>query len=80
MATRHASDPVERNLNVQHAVKAAFAASSLERNDFNFMRFSEGWGSAFNAHVGGPSRGDAWKLGRRAGRVYYGFSSFMDTR
>lgn len=77
---RHASDPAERHPGVNAAVNAAFAATSLERTDHNLLRFHEGWNSSFNAYVGGPSRGDAWKLGRRAGLVYYGATEPLDTR
>lgn len=80
MNTRHASDPAENNRGIRAAVNAAFAATSLERTKDNLLRFGEGWDSAMNAYVGGPSRGDAWKLGRRAGLVYYGAASVFSTK
>jgi hypothetical protein len=58
-------------MTIYAAIEAAFAASSLERTDFNRTRFQEGWSSALNAYVGGPSRGEAWDVGRRAGKAYY---------
>ena len=78
----HATDPamLDAGKAVRKAVNAAFAASSLARNYHNFLDFSDGWDSSLNAYVGGPSRGDAWATGRRAGLVYHGAAKPLDTR
>lgn len=56
----------------QAAISAAFAVAYPHgATPEQLSNFEDGFSSAMNAYVGGPSRGDAWTIGRRAGLAYY---------